>query len=135
MEQKHLYSGQSFQNMRIVLIQFFPGIQQLSDQTFLVDQGDHQLSIDANLEKDCPDTYVKTPETGTTHFWTPMGGVSIALSSPRKEALLLKSGSLRLLIVAMSIMSTSVVFPPEKPKMIRYEYKSNFVMHQKPINT
>ena len=50
MEQKHLYSGQSFQNMRIVLIQFFPGIQQLSDQTFLVDQGDHQLSIDANCE-------------------------------------------------------------------------------------
>ena len=58
-------------------------------------------------------TYVKTPENGTTHFWTPMGGVSIALSSPRYEALLLKSGSLRLLMVAMSIMSTSVVFPPE----------------------
>ena len=29
------------------------------------------------------DTYVKTPENGTTHFCTPMGGVSIALSRPR----------------------------------------------------
>ena len=67
--------------MRIALVRLFLGSQLLGVRTSL----DCVKQYEAyNIQKtNDAETHVKTPEAGTTHFWTPMGGVSMALSSPR----------------------------------------------------
>ena len=75
--------------MRIALVRLFLGSQLLGVRTSL-DWDARQTIVWNNMyeayniqKTNDAETHVKTPEAGTTHFWTPMGGVSMALSSPR----------------------------------------------------